>query len=361
MKVNLSTFKASATRVALLPILLVLTSAASAVPPTGRAPALAENPATTGGRTIQEAVPLATSEGPIQSPADAMLAAAGHLVGLPPDAIGAVQERQNSVSSLTGTNGVSLGGTLSWQLSGFNLDLRAGSLCNNGTENPTGTLRVELWAFSSPFFNGEVGYKLGQSANLSGLAPGFCYNNYDTGTVPLLTIPPDGIYYVVMFLDEFTGSSGNNGFSYDDFLQFSRTITVSGGVISNTPSGCTPSSTTLCIDDQVGDRRFQIRAAFATSQGAGASGNGQAIQLSSLGVPHGGLLWFFSADNPELLIKILPACGVNGRHWVFASAGTNVGLTLTVTDMSTGAQVVYTNQDVHPMTPIQDTNAFLCP
>lgn len=76
---------------------------------------------------------------------------------------------------------------------------------------------------------------------------------------------------------------------------------------------------------------------------------------------HGGLFWFFSADNPELLIKVLPACGVNGAHWVFASAGTNIGLTITVTDTSTGAQKPYTNPDLQAMIPIQDVSAFVCP
>ncbi len=269
--------------------------------------------------------------------------------------------REESLPSPNAINGVALGGTISWSLLGFTLDLKAGSICNNGTENPTGTLRLELWAFPSPFFAGELGYKLGQSPNLTGLFPSFCYNNYDSGSVPLLVTPPDGVYYIVMFLDEFTNSSRNDGFTYDDYLEFSTTITVSSGVIFTTPSGCTPDATTLCIDDHLGDRRFRIRVAFATVQGTGSAGNGQAIALSSLGVTHGGLFWFFSGDNPELLVKVLPACPVNGRHWVFASAGTNVGLTITVTDTSTGAERLYTNADLHAMIPIQDTGAFACP
>lgn len=129
-----------------------------------------------------------------------------------------------------------------------------------------------------------------------------------------------------------------------------------------TPSVCTPSATVLCIDDKAGDRRFQIEAQFQTAQGGGSSGNGQAIPLSSLGVTHGGLFWFFSADNPELLVKVLNTCSFSSRIWVFASAGTNVGVMLTVTDTKNGTQVVYTNADGHSMDPIQDTNALdTCP
>jgi hypothetical protein len=126
------------------------------------------------------------------------------------------------------------------------------------------------------------------------------------------------------------------------------------------PVPCVAAPTTLCIDDQAGDRRFRVEADYQTVQGGGASGHAQAIPLSSLGISHGGVLWFFSADNPELLVKILNACGFAGRFWVFASAGTNVGVTLTITDTLTGAQKVYTNPDLNPMAPIQDTSAFNC-
>jgi hypothetical protein len=124
---------------------------------------------------------------------------------------------------------------------------------------------------------------------------------------------------------------------------------------------CAPSDTVLCIDDQAGDRRFQVQVAFQTSQGAGSAGAGHAIPLSSVGSTHSGLVWFFSADNPELLIKILPGCPTNGFHWVFASAATDVGVTITVTDTLTAAQKVYSNPDNHPMDPIQDNLAFACP
>ena len=124
---------------------------------------------------------------------------------------------------------------------------------------------------------------------------------------------------------------------------------------------CVPSATTLCIDDQPGDRRFKLVIAWNTSQGGGQGGNGQAIPLSGLGVSGGGLFWFFSASNPEMLIKVLGACPVNGHHWVFASAGTNVGFQITITDTTTGVPKVYSNQDLQPAAPIQDVTAFACP
>jgi hypothetical protein len=126
-------------------------------------------------------------------------------------------------------------------------------------------------------------------------------------------------------------------------------------------TGCIPTNQILCIDNQPGDRRFRVQVSYSTSQGGGKSGNGQAISLSSLGVNAGGLFWFFDPTNPELLIKVINGCAISNHFWVFYSAGTNVGLNVTVTDTSTGHQVTYTNPDLHAAPPVQDTNALGCP
>ncbi|MEA2693555.1 MAG: hypothetical protein QOJ16_2942 [Acidobacteriota bacterium] len=124
---------------------------------------------------------------------------------------------------------------------------------------------------------------------------------------------------------------------------------------------CTPSDTVLCIDNNPGDRRFMITATYSTTQSGGLSGNGHAIPLSSLGVNQGGLFWFFARTNPEMLVKVLNACATNNRFWVFFSAGTNVGFSVTVRDTVAGSQKTYINPDLNPAPPLQDTNAFSCP
>jgi len=133
---------------------------------------------------------------------------------------------------------------------------------------------------------------------------------------------------------------------------------VTGG---STGGSCTASSTVLCIDNTSGDKRFKVTTTFQTSQGGGSSGNGQAIPLSSLGITKGGMYWFFSADNPEVLVKVLNGCGVNNRFWVFITAGTNVGMVTTVTDTKTGSVQTYTNNDLTAAQPVQHTGAFVCP
>ena len=133
-------------------------------------------------------------------------------------------------------------------------------------------------------------------------------------------------------------------------------------VTEDTAAGaCTPSDTVLCIDNNPGDQRFMITATYSTSQSGGLSGNGHAIPLASLGVNQGGLFWFFARTNPEMLVKVLNACAANNRFWVFFSAGTNVGFSVTVRDTVTGSQKTYINPDLNPAPPLQDNNAFSCP
>ena len=73
---------------------------------------------------------------------------------------------------------------------------------------------------------------------------------------------------------------------------------------------CTANATTLCLSSG----RFKVQAHWATSDGG--SGSGQAISLSG----DTGYFWFFSSSNVEMIVKVLDACGLNGRKWVFGEA-----------------------------------------
>ena len=102
-----------------------------------------------------------------------------------------------------------------------------------------------------------------------------------------------------------------------------------------TPPICTPGPN-ICIDNEPGDNRFEVKVNYRTATGESAAGT--AIDLAQLGVARGGLFWFFTPDNPELMVKVLNACtpGLGNRFWVFLTAGTDVGYDLTVTDTTTG-------------------------
>ncbi|HLX07372.1 MAG TPA: hypothetical protein VKY89_05880 [Thermoanaerobaculia bacterium] len=121
---------------------------------------------------------------------------------------------------------------------------------------------------------------------------------------------------------------------------------------------CVASDTVLCIDDQPGDQRFQVTASFHTTQAGGVSGSAQAIPLAQLGVVHGGLFWFFGADTPEMLFKVVNGCLINDRYWAFLSAATDVGFTVTVNDTALTRSQTYTNADLTAALPVQDTSAL---
>ena len=81
---------------------------------------------------------------------------------------------------------------------------------------------------------------------------------------------------------------------------------------------------------------------------------------ASVGVAKGGLMWFFSLDNPELLVKVLNGCSIDNRFWVYISAGTNVGVDLFVEDTHTGEVVEYHNADLTPFPTVQDVYGLSC-
>ena len=129
--------------------------------------------------------------------------------------------------------------------------------------------------------------------------------------------------------------------------------------MNRTGQGCIPSDTVLCLDAFQGDQRFKVTASYHTAQAGGLSGTGQAVPLAQLGTVHGGMFWFFGPDNPEVLVKILNGCVYTDHYWAYISAGTNVAFTLTVEDtLLANVSKTYTNPDLTPALPIQDTLAL---
>jgi hypothetical protein len=115
---------------------------------------------------------------------------------------------------------------------------------------------------------------------------------------------------------------------------------------------CVASDTVLCLNAD----RYKVETEWRT--GAGGTGQGHAIELTA----DTGYFWFFNDDNVELVIKLLDACGVNSRYWVFAAGLTDVEVTLRVTDTKTGTTRTYTNPLGTAYKALQDTSAFpTCP
>ena len=115
-------------------------------------------------------------------------------------------------------------------------------------------------------------------------------------------------------------------------------------------SPCVADATTACL----GGGRFRVEVGYRTVTDSGA---GRARRLTG----DTGWFWFFGANNLEIVLKVLDGCGLNGRHWVFASGLTDVGVTITVTDTSTGVRKVYESVPGNAFQPLYDTAAFACP
>ena len=118
-------------------------------------------------------------------------------------------------------------------------------------------------------------------------------------------------------------------------------------------SSCVDDDLTLCLNGG----RFQVRTEWEVPS-QGTSGHGSAVSLTG----DTGTFWFFQASSVEVVVKVLDGCASNGHAWVFAGGLTNVGVTLTVTDMQTDVTRTYINPADTAFQPIQDTAAFAtCP
>lgn len=118
-------------------------------------------------------------------------------------------------------------------------------------------------------------------------------------------------------------------------------------------SVCIESETVTCLNQN----RFRVEVGWTDFTGNTGPG-----RVAPCGADDSGIFWFFAPDNWEMLVKVIDACTLNDRFWVFSAATTNVGYTLTVTDTHTGARKTYTNRLGVASPAVTDTSAFAtCP
>lgn len=116
------------------------------------------------------------------------------------------------------------------------------------------------------------------------------------------------------------------------------------------PDKCLRNDTTACL---AGDR-FQVRVRWRDQQNQ--TGYGKTKEINS---DNSVLFWFFNADNVELLVKVLDACGLNQRYWVYGAASTDVEYTIEVIDRERGDVVkTYFNPLGTASPAITDSQAF---
>ena len=120
------------------------------------------------------------------------------------------------------------------------------------------------------------------------------------------------------------------------------------------PPPPTPECTTATVLCLQGDR-FEVEIRWTDFDGQTGPG-----RVSTAFGPDSGVFWFFDAANWELMIKVIDGCPVNGHHWVFAAATTDVAFELTVRRREDGVERLYRSELGTPAAATTDTSAFPC-
>ena len=100
---------------------------------------------------------------------------------------------------------------------------------------------------------------------------------------------------------------------------------------------CRDGAPYLCLQNE----RFEVRAHWSNPDRSGDFGKGTAVPAGAS--DESGLFWFFDPDNVELVLKVLDGRAVNGNHWVFFGALSDVEYWVTVDDTTSGRRLTYYN------------------
>ena len=125
-------------------------------------------------------------------------------------------------------------------------------------------------------------------------------------------------------------------------------LTLSPAVAA-APDACTSSDTVLCVNNG----RFSVTVVFSAPNLGIHNAIAHAVPMTS----DTGYFWFFSANNVELVVKVVDGRAFNGFYWVFYGALSNVAYTVTVTDTQTNTVKTY-NNPAGTLASVADTAAF---
>src|SRR3990167_6443905 len=94
---------------------------------------------------------------------------------------------------------LTLSGGWSYQYGTNTVRLTVGKITNNASGGNSGSLRLELWAFSTPYDGTALpGYRLAQY-QMSVLNGGSSYSNVSSGSVTA-SLPPSGTWHMALLL-----------------------------------------------------------------------------------------------------------------------------------------------------------------
>lgn len=142
---------------------------------------------------------------------------------------------------------------------GVNVDLTANTvnflldrIQNPATNHTTGTLRVELWATTSPYDGGDLnGYRVAAyqaAGSTNGTLAGGQYFSDINVTSPITNRPPAGSYYMTIVVAEYgTNCTTDDHFCINTFAALSNPLTVAPVAA---PAPVTP--TRICVKAKKG-------------------------------------------------------------------------------------------------------------
>jgi hypothetical protein len=110
-------------------------------------------------------------------------------------------------------------------------------------------------------------------------------------------------------------------------------VVAARGTGSPTDYGCIRASSahsSACLNNW----RFRVEATYSTQSVSRASA--RALETDGLG-DSASLFFFFGHDNPEMLVKVVDGCSINGHWWVFGSAATDLRYEVLVEDYGTAS------------------------
>jgi hypothetical protein len=142
-----------------------------------------------------------------------------------------------------------------------------------------------------------------------------------------------------------------SGFDADEEGSFTNYIQCSTG--QPVQGTCTFSGfarqNQICLQN-----RFAIRIINVTNSQSGVA------TPVRFGSEDSAFFWFFGDQNYEVVVKVLNACALNGRYWVFDAGLTDQGYRIEVRDTVGNSTKAYTNTLGNRAPATTDTNAFSC-
>ncbi len=113
--------------------------------------------------------------------------------------------------------------------------------------------------------------------------------------------------------------------------------------------GCVPDDQTLCLQSG----RFKVVGDWTdTDAGIGIGGPFHAIPVSD----DSGLISFIDPSSFDMLVKVLDSCSVDGHYWVSFATASDLGFSMTVTDLGADEDLFVVYENVLGTVPLATTD-----